>query len=240
MREEMILTAETKVSAIAAAYPATLRMMEALGIDYCCGGKLPLAAAAEKAHVPVVTVMAVLQTAIAQAGVATGERDWQDAPLGELMAHIVHTHHGYLQRELPRMDEMMQKVVRAHGAHHGDVLEPLARHFSALKAELTAHLAKEEEITFPAIARVAAGEGEDALATIAELTEEHEAAGAVLAAMREDTHNYALPADACNTFRGLYMGLQELEQDIHQHIHLENNILFPRIRAQAQRGQCAA
>jgi regulator of cell morphogenesis and NO signaling len=224
------LTADTTVSSIAANYPASLRMLEALGIDYCCGGKLPLAEAAAKAGVPVETALAVLHTAIAQAvaAPAAGE-DWLHADLDNLMAHILRTHHTYMHHEMSRLEAMLALVVRVHGPNHADVLQPLAAHYAALKRELEAHLRKEEEVTFPAIAKLAAGQVDEAVArTIAELSTEHEAAGELLAAMRADTGDYALPADACTTYGAVYNSLCELEKDIHQHIHLENNILFPR------------
>lgn len=240
MCNAITITPETTVSTIAASHPATLRMMEALGIDYCCGGKLPLADAATRVGLPVETVIAVLQTAIAQAGETGGaDRNWQDALPEALLAHIVSTHHAYLHRELPRLEVMLETVARVHGPHHGDVLAPLLEHFRALKTELTAHLAKEEETTFPAIEQLLQGEsGDTAVRTIAELADEHEAAGALLEAMRTDTRNYTVPEDACNTFRALYDGLQELEGDIHRHIHLENNILFPRVLAVVHRNEC--
>lgn len=231
---ELTLTADTQVSAIAAAYPATLRMMEALGIDYCCGGKLPLREAAAKVKAPLETVLAVLQAAIMQAAAEkTTERDWQQAPLDELQAHIIATHHAYLWKELPRLEGLLALVARVHGPNHSDVLQPLLETYTALADELSAHLQKEEQIIWPAITRALAGDRSAEVATaIADLNAEHDAAGALLAKMREVTHNYELPADACNTFRAVYDGLQQLEQDIHRHIHKENNILFPRVLKQ--------
>ena len=227
---EITLTAETLVKDVAARYPATLRTMEALGIDYCCGGKKPLAEATAAAGVPVQTAIAVLQAAIAQAAGAQGAaHDWTQAPLGELMEHILDTHHTYMDREMPRLEAILLKVARVHGPNHADVLQPLVREYTRLKEDLTLHLKKEEDVTFPAIARVAAGEDDhQARTTIQELGEEHDAAGEILAAMRQATSNYALPEDACGTYAALYDGLQAMEQDIHRHIHLENNILFPR------------
>ncbi|MHB9133782.1 MAG: iron-sulfur cluster repair di-iron protein [Armatimonadota bacterium] len=226
----LVLTPETRVSSIAANYPASLRMMEALGLDYCCGGKLPLADAADKAGLSVDAAIAVLQAAITQDAPTGLERNWQTASLDALMAHIIETHHTYMHRELPRLAMLMERVLRAHGAHHGEMLEALSRQVTSLKEELEAHLRKEEEVTFPAIAHMISGHFDAAaLETIAELQDEHEGAGAIIAAIRDITDDFTLPEDACNTFSALYQGLQEMEQDIHQHIHLENNILFPRV-----------
>lgn len=137
-----------------------------------------------------------------------------------------------MARELPRLDAMLTLVRRVHGPNHADVLEPLGEAFTALKAELEAHLHKEEEVVFPAILRLARGERTpEVMAGVHELEDEHQAAGALLAAMHRVTHDFAMPDDVCNTYRGVYTGLLELEQDIHQHIHLENNVLFTRVAA---------
>lgn len=233
---EVQLTPNTNISTIAASYPAAVRMLEALGIDYCCGGKRTLVEAAAGIGMPVDRLIAILNTTMNQEEHAEGRtRDWQTAPLDELMTHILQTHHSYLRRELPRLDEMLQKVERAHGAVHGDVLTPLAQTFRTLAADIAEHLTKEEHDTFPAIARLMSGVCEESvLRTVAELEHEHDDAGTKLEAMRVITHEYLLPRDACTTFGTLYTGLQELERDLHQHIHLENNILFPRVRQLAQ------
>ena len=226
------ISPEMSVGALVAEYPATMRMLEALGIDYCCGGKLPLAEAARAANVPVETVMAVLRTAIAQAQQAPAiERNWQQAPLDELMDHIVQAHHTYMHAELPRIGQMLEKVGHAHGAAHGGMLAELSEVFKTLRAEIEEHLAKEEDVTFPAIRLLLVGQVDERVQrTVRELEHEHEVAGAALARMREITNDYALPEDACTTYAGLFTALQDLERDLHQHIHLENNILFPRVR----------
>jgi regulator of cell morphogenesis and NO signaling len=235
------ITPQTTVSAIAAAYPETLRMFEALGVDYCCGGKLPLADAVRTAKAPLETVIAVLTTTIAQGTATMAERDWLAVPLPALMDEIVATHHTYLNRELPRLEGLLALVARVHGPNHGDVLQPLVETFAALKAELEAHLRKEEEVTFPAIRALHAGTADEtARRTMLELETEHEGAGAALAAMHRITGDFTLPADACNTFAAVYRGLRELEADIHHHIHLENNVLFPRVRAEITGCACAA
>lgn len=228
---KLVLTPETRVSEIAATYPSAMRMMEALKIDFCCGGQRPLAEAAQAAGVPVETAIAVLQTAITQAASEAGaERDWTEAPLDELMTHIVATHHQTLYQELPRLDAMLELVARVHGPNHGDVLSPLLTTFRGLKEELESHLDAEEQAVFPAIRRLLAGEsGNGVREEVADLTAEHDLAGEALAKMRQLTNDYAVPEDACNTFLALYDGLQEMERDLHRHVHLENNILFPRV-----------
>jgi len=236
------VTPDTLVREVAAKWPATLRTLEALGIDYCCGGKLPLAAAAAERRLPVGTVIAVLEAAIVQAsGAESAGDDWQYAPFDALIGHIVEKHHAYMHSEMPRLEYILSVVARVHGPNHGDVLEPLVGLYAALKTELDEHLAKEEQVTFPAIARLVTGEiDEVVLRTVRELEEEHERAGAVLHEMHEATHDFVMPDDVCNTYRALYDGLREMERDIHQHIHLENNILFPRVRALVKEYAAAA
>jgi len=226
------ISPDVSVGAVVAEYPAAMRMLEALGIDYCCGGKLPLAEAAKAANVPVETAVAVLRTAIAQARQSPAvERNWQQAPLDELMDHIEQKHHSFMHAEIPRIGVMLEKVCRAHGEAHGSMLAQLSEVYQNLRVEIEAHLAKEEEVTFPAIRRLLAGQVDERVQrTIRELEHEHEVAGEALARMRDITRGYALPEEACTTFAALYTALQEMERDLHQHIHLENNILFPRVR----------
>ncbi|MHB9130303.1 MAG: iron-sulfur cluster repair di-iron protein [Armatimonadota bacterium] len=236
------ISADMPVGAVVAEYPQTMRMLESLGIDYCCGGKMTLAQAAEAAGMPVETVLAVLHTTISQAAQTPSvERNWQTAPLDELTEYILTTHHTFMKSELPRIQQLLDRVLRAHGAKHGEVLEPLVVTFAILRRELEEHLAKEEETTFPAIKLMLSGTANECVRrTLGELEEEHETAGAALARMRHLTHDYQPPEGACNTFRGLYTALQEMEQDLHRHIHLENNILFPRARQlAASLGQAA-
>jgi len=168
-------------------------------------------------------------------------RDWQTASLNELIDHIPTKHHAWLKTELPRLSRILHKLTEAHGAKHGDTLRALAGTFQALQQELDAHMMKEEVVLFPIIRSLEAASqagvqpapfhGGSVANPIRVMEHEHDSAGRALAEMRATTANYTLPADACNTYRALYDGLQELEADLHQHIHLENNILFPRAAA---------
>jgi regulator of cell morphogenesis and NO signaling len=136
------------------------------------------------------------------------------------------------------MRELLKKVLRAHGPRHGDVLNQVQALFSALDEEITAHLSKEENVLFPYLASSdahARGDGARPVACfptvrapIQQMQHEHENAGQALERIRKVTGNYALPQDACPTFAALYQELRQMEADLHQHIHLENNILFPR------------
>ena len=230
----------TTVRELVGRYPQTRKVFEQYGIDYCCGGGQYLADVARQSglELPALTVALKesLQTEPNQA--EPSDRDWYAAPLGELVTHIVEVHHGYMHMALPRLRVLIQKVVNAHGVHHGEMLRQVQQLFGGLDAELTQHLAKEEEILFPYIMalEVHARDGgsrpnacfDSVRSPIGQMEHEHESAGAVLGKLRQVTSDYRLPPDACPTFAAMYEEFQHMEADLHQHIHLENNILFPR------------
>jgi regulator of cell morphogenesis and NO signaling len=219
------------IGEIARENPSSVRVFEKYNIDFCCGGKVSFAAACQARGIAPAELAAELDQAAAARPDAG--RDWSTAPLGLLIDHIVGTHHVYLKAELPRLEAWLDKVLAAHGASHGETLAPLGRTFAGLRAELESHMAKEEMILFPMIkgmesGRQAASHCGSINNPIRVMVHEHDSAGQALEAMKRITANYTLPADACNTYRALFHGLLELEADLHQHIHLENNILFPR------------
>lgn len=219
---------------IALENPATIRVFEAFGIDYCCGGKKPLSEACTARNLSVDEVVKALEST----GPAEREiEDWSAQPLGVLAAHIVNTHHAYVRRELPRLTELAEKVVRRHGDTKPE-LPAIQLTLSELGEELLQHCAKEELVLFPYITKferaVADGTPKphgcfgSVTNPIAMMTQEHDSAGALVARMRELSSDFNPPVGACPTFHAFYRGLHEFEQDLHQHIHLENNILFPR------------
>lgn len=232
---------------ILVAHPATRRTLERVGVDYCCGGHRTLREAAQEAGVGVEEVLAALRQAAsapAQPG-AQPEPDWQKMSVTDMANHIERKHHAFMREALPRLEDLLGRVRRAHQERHGPMLGELTQTFSSLRAEIEVHLMKEEQVLFPYLRRIEAhaqGRGErppvhrvTVTNPIAQMRWEHERAGAALARMRELTEGYALPPDACESFRALYEGLQEMEDDLHEHIHLENNILFPRaIELEAQ------
>ena len=160
------------------------------------------------------------------------------APLRELIEHIVGTHHEYLRRELSPLGARLEKVYRVYNERYGDTLIGLPEVFAGLRSELETHIQKEEAILFPAIAGYEAASIAgtplpkapfgSVSNPIRMMEAEHDSAGKALAEIRTITADYAIPDYACVTYRSLIAGLQELEQDLHMHIHLENNILFPR------------
>ncbi len=224
----MHITRDSRVSDLATETPATIKIFQEHGIDFCCGGKRPLAEACAERGVDVDLLVAKLQAVTSD---VFGDRNWQAAPLQELVAHIQQRFHQPLRDELPRLAGMMAKVVSRHGEHLPDTLYPLQATLAEFADELLQHMAKEDVVLFPAIVAIEAGEaggGPRIDQPIAVMEADHAHAGQALAQMRALTADYTPPEWACPTFRGLYYGLAELERDMHLHVHLENNILFPR------------
>lgn len=233
----MTIDTSQTVASLAVAKPASTWVLEGLGIDYCCGGNRSVAEACAAAGISAEELdrrLADAETAQAPAGVAA---DWSKAALKDLVAHIVDTHHAYLNRELPRLVEMFDKVLEAHGKNHTE-LGAMCERFGELDNELMSHMFKEEHVLFPYITRLETARewGEEVAPPpfgsvrfpIRMMLGEHDSAGEALQILRAESENYTVPPDGCPTFHALYNGLKGLEADLHQHIHLENNILFPR------------
>lgn len=234
--EAVINAPDATVGGVATRIPSAKAAFERLGIDYCCGGSCKLKAELqEKGITAEQLIEAIGQTVAAQP--CPSAKDWSTASISELINHILATHHVFMKRELPRIDSLLAKVAGVHGERHGRMLGQLTTTFQGLHDELLQHLAKEEEILFPLIAATdtfMSGEGQrptchcgTVLNPIRQMEHEHENAGQALARMREMTDNYSLPDDGCPTFATLYEALEAMEGDLHEHIHLENNILFP-------------
>lgn len=227
-----ILTAEKTVGELVRERPSRARVFEDLGIDYCCGGKKPLSEACAKKGHDVEKVLEIIGVADS-AGSAEDSADYSSMPLDELADHIVATHHAYLAHELPRLREMSAKVARVHGEKDARLGE-LASVVSDLVDELSSHMMKEERILFPVIRQLEQSETLPAMpfGTLANpiraMEAEHDTAGNALEDLHRLSDGYTPPDWACNTYRALLDGLRELELDLHQHIHKENNILFPR------------
>ena len=235
------ITPETTVGEIVRAMPNRSRIFENLGIDYCCGGKKPLAEACRAKGLDPATVTAMLA---ALDGVPETTVDPDAMGLAELCDHIERAHHDYLREELPRLDFMTRKVAAIHGDHEAR-LQEVRRLFESFNAEMTTHTEEEEDAVFPKIRQLEAGNGAKARAladlriVLAKLQSEHDNAGAALARFRELTDDYTPPEWACNTFRALYDGLHRLEKNMHQHVHKENNVLFVKALAAVQRREPA-
>jgi regulator of cell morphogenesis and NO signaling len=230
----MIVTTQT-VREIALEQPTAIRVFEQFGIDYCCGGRKPLAEACADRSLEIDAVLTALEAA--EQKPRTELDNWTDKSLESLSSHIVAKHHAYVKSELPRLAQLAQKVVNRHGSTMPE-LPLIATTLMHLDEELTEHLGKEEAILFPYIARLEQSVSNgtpkphscfgSVSNPIAMMTQEHEAAGTLLAEIRRLSGNFTTPPYACPTFHAFYDGLREFEQDLHQHIHLENNIYFPR------------
>lgn len=232
----MTIATTKTVGEIAAETPNATREFEKLGIDYCCGGSRTLGEVCAEAKISVDEVLARLEKS--SAVTASGDsKDWQNQPLADLIAHITSTHHVFVREECPRIEALTAKVVGVHGKNHPELLQVQAV-FSALTEELRVHLMKEEQVLFPYLVRLEESfvAGEPAppamfgpvVNPVRMMMQEHDSAGDALRTFRSVTNDYSVPADACISYRTLYQALQGFEADLHQHIHLENNILFPR------------
>lgn len=223
-----MINAQQTVADIAANSFAAVRVFSKHGIDFCCGGHRPLGEVCSEKQLSTDALIAELETGIA--GTPAEDVDWNTAPLAELVRHIVSRHHEYLRSELPRIQGWLDRVHAKYGEQDAATVGRLPAIFNALRAELEAHLMKEEVVLFPAVIRMSGPCGGSFDGPIAVMEMEHEHAGAALRAMREITGGYTAPEHACRTYRALYEALADLESDLHLHIHLENNILFPRVQ----------
>ena len=230
---------ETTVGQLVTERPARARIFESFGIDYCCGGKKPLAQAIRENDLDAHTVLRILDTFDEQSGIPA-ERDWSAATLTELADHIEQTHHAYLKRELPRLEFLVNKIANRHGPHRPQLVE-LAEVFRAFKAELESHMQKEEVVLFPICRQFEAANAPrefhcgSVQNPVAVMVREHDDAGDALKRMRELTDDYSVPDDACGTYRAAFDSLRELEFDMHRHVHKENSILFPKVIELEQR-----
>jgi regulator of cell morphogenesis and NO signaling len=215
-------------------HPASTRVFETFGIDYCRGGQRSLEEACKSAKAPLDEVMYALDELRAGAAPAA-EASWTTSSLAALTAHIVECHHRYVRDESPRIEELLKTLVDRHGKAHIE-LNGIQETFGELSSELFAHMLKEERVLFPLLEEMEsthfAGEArsicfDSVKAPISRMLDDHDDAGALSAKIRDLSAGYRAPEGSCPTYRGLYQALEEFERDLHQHIHLENNMLFP-------------
>jgi regulator of cell morphogenesis and NO signaling len=217
------------VGELVAERPGRSRVFQFHQIDFCCQGGLTLQDACVRKGVAVTTIVEQLEAEVAQ------KYDCENPatlPPHELTQYIVNKHHQFLRTELPRLLQMAARVAKVHGGHTPSLLE-MAHVYDGLFNELLQHIAKEEQILFPAIEALSTGErkGFPLDGPIACMIHEHDDAGDALRRLRELSHGFAAPQDACNTYRAYFAGLADLESDLHKHIHLENAVLFPAAQA---------
>ena len=207
--------------------PARARVFERLGIDYCCHGRRSLADASTEAGLDPEAVAEELDAVVDQTGADVDRLE----PVA-LVEHILDTHHRYLHEELPLLVALAEKVRDVHGARHPE-LARVAALVTEIRDDLDPHLAKEEQILFPAIREWVDGQQTFPFGTLSNpvrmMMADHDRAGELLEELRGLTDGYTPPADGCASYQSLYRRLHELEVDTHRHVHLENNVLFPAI-----------
>jgi regulator of cell morphogenesis and NO signaling len=227
---------ETTVAEIASSLPRAIPVFQRHGIDFCCGGRRALADVCAEKGIAFDALAGEIASSASEP--APSEANWATEPLNALIDHILERYHKTLIEDLPRLDVLAEKVASVHGANHPDTLPGIRESFRALKAELESHLEKEEHVLFPYIRELeTAARGLRpaytvplglASGAIGVMEREHEVAGLALKTIHRLTDGFRPPDDACGSFRALYAGLEIFEADLHAHIHLENNILFPR------------
>jgi regulator of cell morphogenesis and NO signaling len=225
----------TKVKEIALANPGATRIFEEAGVDYCCGGNKSLHDACVHADVSSEEILNRLRESSEQVGPA--DANWISAPLGELTQHIREEHHRYVRDAIVRVRALAAKVKTKHGENHPEIAD-IEKLFLVVGQEMIMHMQKEEQILFPyieALERSVKGNGtleppffQTVRNPIHAMMKEHDSAGDLVKQIRKASSEYKHPTDACPSYQALYRDLQEFEADLRQHVHLENNILFPR------------
>ena len=235
LKEEIILnlpfSTSSLVKDIVNELPKTADVFKAYRIDFCCGGNRPLLDVANELNLNTEDVMADLAEVYQKNAVApTDMAVWTGTDSPTLVKHIIEKYHRSLEEELPLLSPYVTKVAKVHGDNHPELLR-VYELFYELKRELLEHTAKEEATVFPSLLKLDQVAGEERQAIIDEillLEKEHDHAGNVLRELRKITSDFTPPADGCGTYRLVYKRLEMLEAETFMHVHLENNILFPR------------
>ncbi len=210
-------------------------LFEKLGIDFCCNGNRLLQEALEEKHILDVKFFEELNKV--NMSISSDDQRYADWDLNFLAQYIVNNHHTYVKNAIPEITAHLQKVYNAHAKKYLYIAE-VQNAFALVAEEMTSHMMKEERILFPLIKYLAetqkfnekpkTGGFGTIKNPILQMEAEHVAAGGTMGTIRNLTNNYTLPEDACTTFKVVYKELDEFEKDLHKHVHLENNILFPR------------
>jgi len=207
----------------------TSEVFKKVGIDFCCGGKQSLVDACnEKLIDPIQLENEILKITKEPVNEFMNFKNWDPVFLSE---YIVNTHHKFVLKNLPDLVFYTQKIANVHGDHHPELIE-IAHRFEKINEELLQHLKNEEEVLFPAIKEtVATGSAkakETIISEIERMFGEHDFAGGAMDEINRITKGYQVPEDGCNTYRVAFKMLEQFEDDLHTHVHLENNILYPK------------
>ncbi len=232
---QTVPASEKTVGEIVADDYRTARVFENHGIDFCCGGKITLGSACAEKGIDLDTITGELDAV--KSGPAGRSENYASWELPFLVDYIINAHHTYIKENTAPIAAYAHKIAEVHGPHHPEVIK-IASVFDGIAKDLEAHLSHEEEVFFPAIKRVhgarkqATAPEENDVETIRDsvrkLTREHEEIGEAIHMIRSLARDYAIPGDVCNTFVVTYQKFREFEDDLHKHVHLENNILFPK------------
>jgi regulator of cell morphogenesis and NO signaling len=230
----MVINPESKVADVVKENIRTADIFKRHNIDFCCGGGVPIAEICERKNLNAGHLIDELQQVSAEPGFGRSFNKWE---IDFLTDYIIQVHHAYVADACKLLDEYMAKVARVHGERH-PVLLDIAKLYGEVRMELLQHMQKEERILFPYIKQLAKAKRENLRLPAAPfgtvenpvqmMEVEHEQAGEIMRSIARLTVNYTPPEWACNTFKALYAKLDEFEKDLHQHVHLENNILFPK------------
>ena len=232
-----MITTDMTVRDVANELPQSTRLFEKLKIDYCCGGNRTLAEGCVSAGVDVYEVIQMLAEETKLNATDEDALNFQTASLPQLITHILDTHHVFTKSEMDRLQLLADKVLNAHGGNHPELVH-LDELLTRLCDDLKPHMFKEEQVLFPYIMAMAKAAEQHGVVPfgpfgtvnnpIRMMMREHDTAGEILRDLRALTSDYKVPADACISYQTLYQALENFEKDLHQHIHLENNILFPK------------
>jgi len=239
MNEEKVLqtekTSNKTVGELVADDYRTAKVFEKYGIDFCCGGRIGLSEACREKNIDLVSLLTEINAVRSEP--LERSQNFAAWTLPFLADYIVNTHHGYLNENTRQIAVYTRKIAEVHGLHHPEVID-IALIFDQIATDMEAHLREEEEVLFPAIKRIDAARksGAETEATdlnvlkecLGKLNKEHDAIGDAVHRIRDLSKRYTVPADACTTFALTYRLLKEFEDDLHKHVHLENNILFPK------------
>jgi len=220
MRNQAMAYRDQPLGELALTIPRASALFRKLDLDFCCGGKQTLLRAATRKELDLEDIEAQL-TALAEEPI---EKDWREAPLAEIIDHIIVRFHDRHREQLPELILQATKVERVH-ADKPNVPKGLAKYLTMLHQELSSHMMKEEQILFPMIKQ---GMGTQAGGPISVMESEHDDAGELLEVIKHTTNNVTPPPEACTTWKAMYNGINELIEDLMNHISLENNVLFPR------------
>jgi regulator of cell morphogenesis and NO signaling len=221
------------VADLALHFPHAIPVLNKYNLDYCCNGKTPFLKACESSQLDAVQIWREVQ----QFGLVPASEHrlrFENWDAGLLIDFILQHHHSYVREAIPTIQELVDKVCDVHGDDSPHLLE-VREVFQALAEELLQHLPKEEEVLFPAIRKILEAQSPDLTiqfvqAPMQVMEAEHDRAGELVKRLRQLTANYTAPAEACPTYQMTYTLLKEFDRDLIQHIHLENNLLFPKVK----------